>query len=219
MGLRAELEAFKRTWDSKVESVPEKDPLWEMLQENVGLGEHQTTLVDLLEAIDLFDSESDKESKEDLVMTSGSLIDESLHEDCFGRSVQIPGKEEGEVGHNIGIEDLKPSLYFSEMKEEELEVKCLELPGYIIEFEKAPVIELPRYLVEFEEALTLELPGYILEFEESPMFKFPPSDLLILGEVGGIEAKIDYDRLRRESPPTIAELDEWDTYLWDPGGC
>ena len=51
------------------------------------------------------------------------------------------------------------------------------------------------------------------------MFKFPPSDLLILGEVGGIEAKIDYDRLRRESPSIIAELGEWDTYLWDPGGC
>ena len=79
MELRAGINAFRQFWDSKVDNVPKRDPSWEMLNENVGLGEDQMGHIDILETIDPFDSDSDEELEEYLAMTSSSQDEESLH--------------------------------------------------------------------------------------------------------------------------------------------
>lgn len=48
-----------------------------MLNENIGLGEIQTDLVDILKAIDPFNNDNDKELGEELPMTSSPQDDES----------------------------------------------------------------------------------------------------------------------------------------------
>ena len=87
MESRAEINAFRRYQDSKVESVPKRDPLREMLNENVGLGEDQMGLIDILETIDPFDSDNDTELEGYLAMTSSSQDKELLHEECFEENV------------------------------------------------------------------------------------------------------------------------------------
>ena len=85
--LRVELETFKRHGDSKIESTPKRDPLKEMLCENVGLGEGQMNLVDILEAIDPCDSDSDEELEKELVVASSSHDHESLHKETVDENV------------------------------------------------------------------------------------------------------------------------------------
>ena len=87
--LRVELETFKRHGDSTIGSTPKRDPLKEMLYENMELGEGQMNLVFILEATDLCDSDSDEELEEALVVVSSSHDHKSLHEENVDENVQI----------------------------------------------------------------------------------------------------------------------------------
>ena len=85
--LRVELETFKRHGDSKIGSTPKRDPLKEMLFENVELGEGQMNLVDILEGIHPCDSDSGEELEEALVVVFSSHDHESLHEGSVDENV------------------------------------------------------------------------------------------------------------------------------------
>ena len=165
--LRVELETFKRHGDSKIGSTPKRDPLKEMLYENMELGEGQMNLVDILEGIHPCDSDSCEELEEALVVVTSSHDHESLHEENVDENVQILDEKNGEVDPNMKGDDLASSPIVDEMGKVELESVCLEFPIYYVEFEEAPIIELPGYILDFEEAILIDFPGYIVKFEEA----------------------------------------------------
>ena len=70
---------------------------------------------------------------------------------------------------------------------------------------------------EFHEEC-LELPGYIIKFEEAPIYSFSHYDKPIFSEIRGIKLKRNGVRLRQNFPLLVSKTWDWDSFPWDPGG-